>query len=58
MRKVKLALDASECGYLFRVLTEKRNELITKEKPTELVDSLIIKTCDAKRKGLDTYEAR
>ena len=58
MRKTKLALDAPEVGFLFRVLTEKRNELITKEKPTELVDSLIIKTCDAKRKGRDNYEAR
>ena len=58
MRKAKLALDAPEVGFLFRVLTEKRNELITKDKPTEIVDSLIVKTCDAKRKGLDNYEAR
>ena len=58
MRNTKLALDAAEYGYLFSVLTEKRNELISKEKPTELVDSLIIKTYDAKRRGRDRHEAR
>ena len=58
MKTTKIALDAAEFGLLFRILTEKRNELIAKDKPTELVDTIIVKTCDAKRKVRSSYEPR
>lgn len=45
--KVIVTLDSFEQRLLVSALTDFRNELLRKEKPTEDVDGLILKVIDA-----------
>lgn len=45
--KVVVTLDSFEQRLLVSALTDFRNELLRKEKPTENVDGLILKVIDA-----------
>ena len=45
--KVVVTLDSFEQRLLVSALTDFRNELLRKEKPTEDVDGLILKVIDA-----------
>ena len=55
-----LTLDHYEHGVMVNALNELRNELIEENRPTDVVDELLLKTIDAptkkKRRGHD--EAR
>jgi hypothetical protein len=58
VRETKLSLNAAEYGYILNVLLEKRNELIRNQESTELVNEVLLKVCEAKRRERDRYEAR
>lgn len=45
--KVVMTLDSFEQRLLVSALTDFRNELLREEKPTENVDSLLLKVIDA-----------
>lgn len=45
-----LTVDKYERGILIHALNDMRTELIEEERPTDVVDELIIKTIDAPKK--------
>lgn len=48
-----LALDKYEHGVVINALNEMRNDLIGEERPTDIVDELLLKAIDApRRRGL------
>ncbi len=53
-----LSLDRYEHGVVINALNEMRNDLIAEERPTDVVDELLLKTIDApvKRRKKDEKE--
>lgn len=45
-----LTLDKYEHGVIINALNEMRNDLIEEERPTDLVDDVLLKTIDAPTK--------
>ncbi|HHZ07064.1 MAG TPA: hypothetical protein GX401_09875 [Clostridiales bacterium] len=55
-----LTLDKYEHGVVINALNEMRNDLIEEERPTDIVDEVLLKTIDAPSKKVKhkTDEAR
>ncbi|MFQ6861969.1 MAG: hypothetical protein ACLROI_12445 [Beduini sp.] len=55
-----LKLDKYEYGVIFNSLNDKRNELLTLEMETDVIDSALLKVIEAKEKhkGRDRSEGR
>ena len=55
-----LTLDEYEHGVVVNALNEMRKDLIGEERPTDLVDEILLKAIDApvKKKRFRSYEAR
>ena len=45
-----LALDKMEHGVVINALNEMRNDLLDEERPTDIVDEVLLKTIDAPKK--------
>lgn len=45
-----LALDKVEHGVVINALNEMRNDLLDEERPTDIVDEVLLKTIDAPKK--------
>lgn len=57
--KCILALDRYEHGVVINALNEMRNGLLEAQRPTDIVDEVLLKTIDApQRKVRSRYEAR
>ncbi len=50
MEKRILELDRYEQGVVINALNEMRNDLIEEERPTDIVDEVLLKTIDAPTK--------
>ena len=48
--KVVLTLDSYEHGIMIRALNELRNDLLEEERPTDIVDEVLLKVIDAPAK--------
>ena len=48
--KVVLTLDSYEHGIMIRALNELRNDLLEEERPTGIVDEVLLKVIDAPAK--------
>lgn len=55
-----IALDQYEHGVVINALNDMRNELIEEDRPTDMVDEILLKTIDAPTKKVkcSCYEAR
>lgn len=52
-----LTLDKYEHGVIINALNEMRNDLIEEERPTDLVDDVLLKTIDAPTKKVKSKRA-
>ena len=55
-----IALNPYEHGVVINALNDMRNELISEDRPTDMVDEILLKTIDAPTKKVkcSRYEAR
>lgn len=55
-----IALDQYEHGVVINALNDMRNDLIEEDRPTDMVDEILLKTIDAPTKKVkySRYEAR
>jgi len=55
-----IALNPYEHGVVINALNDMRNELIEEDRPTDMVDEILLKTIDAPTKTVkcSRYEAR
>ena len=55
-----IALNPYEHGVVINALNDMRNELIEEDRPTDMVDEILLKTIDAPMKKVkcSRYEAR
>ena len=55
-----IALDQYEHGVVINALNDMRNDLIEEDRPTDMVDEILLKTIDAPTKKVkcNRYEAR
>lgn len=52
-----LELDRYEHGVVINALNEMRNDLIEEERPTDIVDEVLLKTIDAPSKKVKCRDA-
>lgn len=55
-----IALNQYEHGVVINALNDMRNELISEDRPTDMVDEILLKTIDAPTKKVkcSRYESR
>ena len=55
-----IALNQYEHGVVINALNDMRNELISEDRPTDMVDEILLKTIDATTKKVkcSRYESR
>ena len=53
-----VTLDSCEHGVVIHALNDLRTRLIQSERPTDIVDELLLKTLDAPVKKVRDYEER
>ena len=53
-----LSLDQYQHGVIVNALNDKRNDLITEKRPTDIVDEVLLKALDAPRKKVRCKDER
>ena len=53
-----LSLDQYQHGVIVNALNDKRNDLIKKKRPTDIVDEVLLKALDAPRKKVRCKDER